>query len=178
MVVAHELFHKPGWCNQVFGTIEQCKNLYMHFIYQHLYGHHRNVATPLDPATSPKGLTVYQFVPKSIAGTWKHVYEMEKNEVKKPFYLNYAVLSLVSNVFVVSFIWYLFNTQATIFFVSNCVLAIFFLEAINYLEHYGLRRKKLPNGEYEKVTIQHSWNAPHRFTNYFIFKLQRHSDHH
>ena len=59
MIVAHELFHKPGWCNQVFGTIEQCKNLYMHFIYEHLYGHHRNVATPLDPATSPKGLTVY-----------------------------------------------------------------------------------------------------------------------
>ena len=36
----------------------------------------------------------------------------------------------------------------------------------------------MSNGEYEKVTILHSWNAPHRFTNYLLFKLQRHSDHH
>lgn len=28
------------------------------------------------------------------------------------------------------------------------------------------------------MTIKHSWNAPHRFTNYLLFKLQRHSDHH
>lgn len=52
------------------------------------------------------------------------------------------------------------------------------LEVINYIEHYGLRRKRLPDGTYEKVTIRHSWNAPHRFTNYLLYKLQRHSDHH
>lgn len=58
------------------------------------------------------------------------------------------------------------------------ILAIIYLEAINYVEHYGLERKLLPNNEYEKVSIYHSWNAPHRFTNYFFFKVQRHSDHH
>lgn len=56
--------------------------------------------------------------------------------------------------------------------------SIFYLEAINYIEHYGLLRKKQDNGHYEKVTIKHSWNAAHRFSNYLLFKLQRHSDHH
>lgn len=36
----------------------------------------------------------------------------------------------------------------------------------------------MSDGTFEKVTILHSWNAPHRFTNYLLFKLQRHSDHH
>ena len=56
--------------------------------------------------------------------------------------------------------------------------AIFYLETINYIEHYGLLRNQLPDGSYEKTTILHSWNAPHRFSNYLLFKLQRHSDHH
>lgn len=65
-----------------------------------------------------------------------------------------------------------------IFHIITAVGSIVYLEAINYIEHYGLSRKLLPNGEYEKTTILHSWNAPHRFTNYLFFKLQRHSDHH
>jgi alkane 1-monooxygenase len=65
-----------------------------------------------------------------------------------------------------------------ILFLAEAVFSIIYLEAINYLEHYGLARKRLPNGEYEKVTIRHSWNAPHRISNYLLFKLQRHSDHH
>ena len=52
------------------------------------------------------------------------------------------------------------------------------LEVVNYIEHYGLVRKKLENGQYENVNNTHSWNAPHRMTNYVLFKLQRHSDHH
>jgi len=64
------------------------------------------------------------------------------------------------------------------FVLAYSLLTVFFLEAINYIEHYGLRRKKDENGIYEPVNIKHSWNAPHRYTNYLIFKLQRHSDHH
>lgn len=57
-------------------------------------------------------------------------------------------------------------------------MSVVLLEIINYIEHYGLQRKKLDNGDYENVTIKHSWNAPHRLSNYLLFKLQRHSDHH
>jgi alkane 1-monooxygenase len=68
--------------------------------------------------------------------------------------------------------------QCLVIFLFQVAGAIMYLEIINYIEHYGLKRKKLSNGEYEKVNIKHSWNAPHRFSNYLLFKLQRHSDHH
>lgn len=147
------------------------KNLYMHFTYEHLYGHHRRVATPEDPASAEQGIDVYSFAWRSFIGSYKSVYKMQKEEEKKPFYANYAVLSVVASLVFTYFVYLAFGPKATVFFLVEALFSIFYLEAINYIEHYGLRRKKLSNGEYEKVTIRHSWNAPHRFTNYLLFKL-------
>jgi alkane 1-monooxygenase len=33
-------------------------------------------------------------------------------------------------------------------------------------------------GKYERVNPLHSWNASHLVSNFFLFQLQRHSDHH
>ncbi|MCZ7024083.1 fatty acid desaturase, partial [Salmonella enterica] len=49
---------------------------------------------------------------------------------------------------------------------------------VNYVEHYGLKRQKLPNGRYERCSPRHSWNSNRIVTNIFLFQLQRHSDHH
>jgi len=143
-----------------------------------VFGHHRKVATPEDPSSAPQGYSLYKFFPRSFFGSYKSVYNMEKDIDKKPFFLNCAVLSVAGAIAFTLGIYYLYNLQTTVFFVLQALLAIFTLESINYIEHYGLRRKKLLNSEYEKVTIQHSWNAPHRFSNYSLLKVQRHSDHH
>ena len=45
MVIAHELYHKSSKFNKVVGTLHQIKNLYVHFAYEHVYAHHRRVAT-------------------------------------------------------------------------------------------------------------------------------------
>lgn len=74
--VAHEIFHKLGNFNKYLGTIHMIKNLYMHFTYEHLYGHHRRVATPEDPASAEKGINVYEFFPRTFFGSYKSVYEM------------------------------------------------------------------------------------------------------
>jgi alkane 1-monooxygenase len=58
------------------------------------------------------------------------------------------------------------------------VIAFSLLEAVNYLEHYGLLRQTLPSGRFERVTPRHSWNNNHLTTNLFLYHLQRHSDHH
>lgn len=110
-------------------------------------------------------------------GTVLSVYSMEK-EAGKKIYQNCAILSIVWGLVFTAIMYGIFGAIATVFFVAQAFVSIFFLEVINYIEHYGLRRKKLADGSYEKVTIRHSWNAPHRVTNYLLFKLQRHSDHH
>ena len=63
-------------------------------------------------------------------------------------------------------------------FVAQALAAIFQLELVNYVEHYGLTRKHLGDGKYEHVKPRHSWNASHKASNWLLINLQRHSDHH
>jgi len=53
------------------------------------------------------------------------------------------------------------------------------LEAVNFLEHYGMLRQRVGvDGRYERVLPSHSWNSNNIATNVLIYHLQRHSDHH
>jgi alkane 1-monooxygenase len=63
-------------------------------------------------------------------------------------------------------------------FATQAFVAIWHLELVNYIEHYGLTRKHLGNGKYEHVLPRHSWNASHKASNWLLINLQRHSDHH
>ncbi len=46
-------------------------------------------------------------------------------------------------------------------FLVQAGTAIWQLELVNYVEHYGLTRKHLGDGKYEHVQPHHSWNAAH-----------------
>lgn len=136
---------------------------------EHIYGHHKNVSTPLDPASAPKGMTVYEFIPKSIVGSFKSAYRIN------PRFVMLSVLA--SSIFLLT-LYKLYGLGVLIMHLTISFGSISYLEAINYIEHYGLRRKQLPDGSYERVNIKHSWNAAHKISNFLLFKLQRHSDHH
>jgi alkane 1-monooxygenase len=64
------------------------------------------------------------------------------------------------------------------FFVAQGVVAFSLLEVVNYLEHYGLLRREVEPGHYERVRPAHSWNSGARLSNWYLFNLARHSDHH
>ncbi|KAL4493529.1 hypothetical protein ABPG72_007537 [Tetrahymena utriculariae] len=181
--VAHELFHKTGWLDKFLGTFTLAKNLYMHFTIEHQYGHHRNVSTPDDPATSRYGQTVFEFFPQTIIGSYFSAWKIENNfqrlKGRHPFNPQNKMIIYTILHFVIPYIHYLiFGLYGMFFFLCTAFISVIYLEAINYIEHYGLRREKTEDGHYEKIDIRHSWNAPHRFSNYLLFKLQRHSDHH
>ena len=36
---------------------------------------------------------------------------------------------------------------------------VWYLEVINYIEHYGIQREKDENGIYESIGKMHSWNS-------------------
>jgi len=74
-------------------------------------------------------------------------------------------------------VYLLFGGYVTLLFVSAAVISKLFFETINYIEHYGLRRKKKAVG-YEKVLPVHSWNANQDVGRIMLFELTRHSDHH
>jgi alkane 1-monooxygenase len=74
-------------------------------------------------------------------------------------------------------IWILLGAGTAAFFVFQAVVAFSLLEIVNYVEHYGLRRR-YDGRRYERVSVEHSWDSPRRLTNYFLINLQRHPDHH
>mmetsp|Transcript_32611 Transcript_32611/g.29474 ORF Transcript_32611/g.29474 Transcript_32611/m.29474 type:complete len:83 (-) Transcript_32611:405-653(-) len=77
----------------------------------------------------------------------------------------------ITNLLILFAVYYFYSWKGLSYYILLTALTICYVEAINYIEHYGLLRKKVNENEYEKVNITHSWNAPHRITNYVLFKL-------
>jgi alkane 1-monooxygenase len=180
---AHELGHKKEHLERWFARIALAPCGYGHFFIEHNRGHHVRVATPDDPASSRLGETFWAFWPRTVVGSVQNGWRLEKNRLRRlgkgPWTLRNDVLNAWA---MTALLWAvlvgLFSAGVLPYLLLQAVLAFSLLEAVNYLEHYGLRRQPLPNGRYERVTPRHSWNNNHLTTNLFLYHLQRHSDHH
>ena len=75
-------------------------------------------------------------------------------------------------------IFLFFNWQTMLYYFASAIIGILLLETVNYIEHYGLKRKKNENGSFSKVLPIHSWNSDHPLGRGILFELSRHSDHH
>lgn len=187
ITVAHELIHKQNPFEQNLGKIVLHFVTYTHFYIEHIHGHHKRVATKNDPATSQFGEDVYPFIFKSAYGGYMSAWELEAKRLRKN---NQSIFSPIHNqmihytlaTIVTCAIFYLINgLPAVVFFLGQSFFGFMLLEVVNYIEHYGLQRKEIGSkgsNIYERVSPLHSWNSDHRISNYFLFKLQRHADHH
>ncbi|MFA5960830.1 MAG: alkane 1-monooxygenase [Tatlockia sp.] len=183
ITLSHELMHKNSRLERLLSKALLCMVCYGHFFIEHVRGHHVHVATFEDPATARFGETVYQFIPRTISGSLKSAFLLESKRLKQKglsvvSYRNQFWWIIIVPVLLATAIFQYAGWSALLFFILQSFTAILMLEVVNYIEHYGLERKKLANGEYERVTIQHSWNASHWLSNQLLFHLQRHSDHH
>ena len=183
--ISHELMHKNNKLDKFLGMMTLSKNLYMHFYIEHVHGHHKNVATPHDPATSKFNQTIFEFLPQTLIGSLRDAWRIECKrllEIKKYKSVwvpeNKMILFSLNNIVLPIFIYKYWGLLGVVSFLGTAFIGILLLEVINYIEHYGLLRKEVSPGVYEKVNVFHSWNTPHRLSNYLLFKLQRHSDHH
>jgi len=181
--VAHEIGHRPSFLDQTISRVMLMPSLYMHFNLEHNLGHHRNVATPIDPATAKYGESFYTFLPKSLIGGFRGAWNIEKKILQKKgldtwSYQNRILQFQAIQLFFLAGIFFLMGTKAMVcaFFIG--LISSSLLEAINYVEHYGLQRKKLNNGKYEPVQSHHSWNSDHTMGRIMLYELTRHSDHH
>jgi alkane 1-monooxygenase len=183
ITVAHELCHRPRPVDRRIGFALLALVCYMHFGIEHVVGHHRRVSTPDDPTSSRLGESLYRFLPRTLAGSYASAWDFEalrlKKQKKPPMGLhNRMVGFLLVQVGVALALFLLFGVVGLLFFAGQAIVAVFLLETINYVEHYGLARREIRPGTYEPVQPRHSWNADFVLSNLFLFKLQRHSDHH
>lgn len=180
---AHELIHRPGRVERALGEALLGTVCYMHFAIEHVYGHHRHVGTPRDPATARLGEASYQFLPRSVFGGLHSAWRIERARLQKAGrsvwsvrnrMLGYAAIQLLLTGIIAASA----GPIGLAVFLGQAVVAVSLLELINYIEHYGLERREIAPGRYERVQAWHSWNSSHRVSNWVLINLARHADHH
>jgi alkane 1-monooxygenase len=190
ITVAHELGHKSTKIEQFYAKVLLMTVSYMHFFIEHNKGHHVWVSTPQDPATSRKGENFYHFFFRSVIKGFKSALSIENERLKRKSisvwsFQNEMILFVIlpilfCAVLTIGLYFYteIFSWNVAVFFFAQSILAFSLLEAVNYIEHYGIMRNEIGNGRYERVNPTHSWNSNYLVTNFYLFQLQRHSDHH
>jgi alkane 1-monooxygenase len=156
---------------------------YMHFFIEHNRGHHKNVSTDADPASAKYGEWLYVFWARSIFFSYLDAWKLEADRMrkmgKKVFHpenemLQFLFFQLTLN----ACILLITGWKGLLSYLLAAFVGILLLETVNYIEHYGLRRKKQGEDYYEKVMPHHSWNSDHVLGRLMLFELTRHSDHH
>ncbi|PRG96978.1 alkane 1-monooxygenase [Burkholderia multivorans] len=180
---AHELGHKTNRFERWLAKITLAPVAYGHFFVEHNRGHHVRVATAEDPASARYGESFWAFLPRTVVGSVRSAWRLERTRLarlgRSPWTWRNEVLHAWAMTVVVWGIAIAIGGVVVIpFLVIQAVYGASLLEVVNYVEHYGLGRRRLPDGRYERCTPQHSWNSNHVVTNLFLYQLQRHADHH
>lgn len=181
--VAHELGHRVKKSEQTMAKALLLSSLYMHFFIEHNRGHHKNVSTDKDPASSRRNEWLYAFWMRSMIFSWVSAWKLEFDRLKRKklskFHWSNEMLQFqIIQLAAVVVVYLIFGLWPMIGFVAAAFIGGLLLETVNYIEHYGLRREKVNDRRYENVQPHHSWNSNHPVGRLLLFELSRHSDHH
>jgi alkane 1-monooxygenase len=180
---AHELMHQKSAVERWLGDLLMASVLYSHFRSEHLRVHHAHVGTPKDAVTARYNEGFHRYFPRVLWQCARSAWEVEAAMLARrnlpalhrsnPFW-RYAALQLAMLALALA----LGGWPGLGFFAMQAFVAVWQLELVDYIEHYGLTRRHLGDGKYEHVLPRHSWNAAHKASNWLLINLQRHSDHH
>jgi len=145
---------------------------------EHVYGHHKHACLPEDPASAKRGENIYLFILKAIFNEHVDGWRIEINRIRKkelyPFSMhNRMIIGYLRSLTIIFFTFLVGRLSGVLFFLTCALITKSFLEAINYVEHYGLVRKKG-----QPIAMRHSWNSNHLMSSIYLYNVTRHSDHH
>jgi len=148
------------------------------FAIEHVYGHHKEVCLDEDPASAKRGENIYLFLIKAsyeeqISG-WKLEAARLKRRNQNVFSIHNRMLVGYLRCTTITILAFMFGGLFGVLAFLLCAFAAkLLLEAINYIEHYGLVREKG-----KPVGMRHSWNSNHLLSSVYLCNVTRHSDHH
>ncbi len=182
-IAGHELIHQRALWERRLGELLLASVSYPIYATEHIYVHHALVCTPADHGTAIKGQSFWQYLPKDMASSLLSSWRFERSRLAR----RHLPVWHYSNPFwrygLETAGWYLLvywmgGIWAVLVFALFCSGIILSMKIINYVQHYGLQRIRLPNGRFERVAPRHSWSAASKFTNWIYYNMQRHADHH
>ena len=182
-IVGHELIHRRAVWERRLGEVILASVSYPTYASEHIFVHHSLACTPGDPGSAPKGVSFWRYLPREIKSNFTEAWRFEQLRLTRrrlpvwhytnPFWRYVGVtVAWYALVYWMGGLWAVLGYAI----LSTCI--IMSMKLINYVQHYGLRRIRLPNGRYERVRPWHSWSAAYRLSNWFFFNMQRHPDHH
>ncbi|MCB2110528.1 MAG: alkane 1-monooxygenase [Defluviimonas sp.] len=180
---AHELMHQGTRLERWLGDLLLAMVLYSHFRTEHLLVHHRYVGTPRDAVTAHYNEGFHRAFWRVLRSGPGSAWRAERQKLARagrrafhrsnPFW-RYGALQAGGLLLALA----LGGWVGLALFLWQAGVAVWQLELVNYVEHYGLTRRHLGDGRYEPVAPHHSWNADNRGSNWLLINLQRHADHH
>lgn len=178
---AHELGHGQRRADRALAWLLMGTVAYPQFMVEHYRGHHVHAATANDPATARFGESLWRFLPRTLAGTLAGAWRLEARQLERmrrswwrsPLAWWTAANLAFAGLLAGAQLW-----KPLVFWGLQAAFAVWLLETVNYLEHYGLRRATREDGRPEPFGPGHAWNADHALSNTLLANLQRHSDHH
>ena len=173
LIVAHELGHRrkhslPWW----IGRLNLLSVLYLHFTTEHNRTHHKHVATEADPASARQGESVWWFVARTVPGQLRDAWQLHARRGHSAR-TNPIARGLLVQLALLCGIQLLLGPVPLAAFLLQAAFAVFLLEYINYIRHYGLRREMGA-----RQTAAHSWQSEHRWSRWTLLELTRHPAHH
>jgi alkane 1-monooxygenase len=180
---AHELGHKRDSLERWLSRVALAQSGYGHFYIEHNRGHHVRVATPEDPASARLGESFYAFWPRTVSGSLRSAWHLERERLsrlgRRPLTIHNDILSAwAMTVLLFAALAIAFGPVVLPYLLLQALIGFSLLEVVNYLEHYGLLRRRREDGRYERTRPEHSWNNNNVASNVLLYHLQRHSDHH
>ena len=182
-IVGHEMIHRLSVWERRFGEFLLASVSYPHYATEHIYIHHALVGTPWDVGSAPKGQSFWHYFPREVTSNLTESWRVQRRRLARrhlpvwhysnPFWRYFFECALWYGL-----IWWMGGAWAVAVYVVLCLGVVFSMKISNYLQHYGLRRIRLPSGKFERVQPWHAWSADRKLDNWLFFNMQRHADHH
>lgn len=182
-IVGHELIHRRSVWERRIGEFLLASVSYPHYATEHTSIHHALACTPGDAGSAPKGQSFWRYLPQELERNLIEAWCFERDRLARLHlpvwhYTNPFWRYVLETAAWYALVYWMGGAWVVLIFAIACASAIFSMKLINYVQHYGLRRIRLPNGRFERVQAWHSWNASYKLTNWLYYNMQRHPDHH
>ncbi|MYF70522.1 MAG: hypothetical protein F4181_11430 [Proteobacteria bacterium] len=177
------MIHRRAVWERRLGEVILASVSYPTYASEHIFVHHSLACTPGDPGSAPKGVSFWRYLPREIKSNFTEAWRFEQLRLTRRRLPVWHYTNPFSRYVGVTVAWYALvywmgGLWAVLGYAILSTCIIMSMKLINYVQHYGLRRIRLPNGRYERVRPWHSWSAAYRLSNWFFFNMQRHPDHH
>ena len=182
-IAGHEMIHRLSVWERRFGEFLLSSVSYPHYVTEHIYIHHALVGTPWDVGSAPRGQSFWHYFPREVASNLAGAWRVQRGRLARRrlpvwHYSNPFWRYAIEVAFWWGLVWWMGGAWALGVYLVLCLGVVFSMKISNYLQHYGLRRIRLPSGKFERVQPWHAWSVDRKLDNWLFFNMQRHADHH